>query len=69
MKKQNNDLEMAKKSIEKEMKKRYRIKLSSKIGDVFENVALFIIVCLAVVLRPINLIIAGLIIIIILLII
>ncbi len=69
MNKQDKDLEMAKKSIEKALKKRYRIKFPSKIGDVFGNIVLFILVLFAIILRPINLLIVGAVFIIILLII
>ena len=64
----DNDMEMYRTILEKTMKQNYKPRLSSKIGEFFENILLFFIVCLAIIFRPINLIIGGIIAIIILLI-
>jgi len=70
MKKQQKDMdmEMWRTILEKQMKQNYKPKLSSRIGNFFENILLFFIICLAIIFRPINLIIGGIIAIIILLI-
>lgn len=62
------DLEIMKKIIEKQIRHRYKIPLASKVGHVFENIVLFFILCLAIIFRPLNLLIIGMIIIICLLI-
>lgn len=62
------DLEMYRTILEKQINQRYKPRLSSNIAEVFENILLFFIVCLAIIFRPINLIIGGIIAIIILLI-
>jgi hypothetical protein len=62
------DIEQMNKSLRKLVKEKYEIPLSSKIGDFFENILIFMMVCLYIIFRPINLIIAGIVLIIILLI-
>ena len=62
----DNDLEQMKKALEKSLKKNY--KASWKVGDFFENILIFIIVCIAIIFRPINLIIIGIVMVILLLI-
>jgi len=70
MKKQQKDMDLAmyRTILEKQINQRYKPRLSSKIGEFFENILLFFVVCLAIIFRPINLIIGGIIAIIILLI-
>jgi len=70
MKKQQKDMDMEiyRTILEKQINQRFKPRLSSKISEFFENILLFFIVCLAIIFRPINLIIGGIIAIIILLI-
>lgn len=63
--KKEPDLKLLETSIKRLLTKRYKPK--PKIGDIFENIALFFIICLSIIFRPINLIIGGIITIIILL--
>jgi len=65
----NMDMEIYRTILEKQINQRYKPRLSSKISEFFENILALFIVCLAIIFRPINLIIGGIIAIIILLII
>ncbi len=74
MKNKNQDLDMEtmQKNLKKLIEKTYKPTLSNRIrwtiNEVFENLAMFIIISLAIIFRPVNLLIGGLIAIIILLI-
>jgi len=70
MKQQQKDMDMKiyRTILEKQINQRYKPRLSSKISEFFEKILVFFIVCLAIIFRPINLIIGGIIAIIILLI-
>ncbi len=67
-KQKNNNMELCKINLERMINQRYKPRLSHKISEFFENILLFFIVCLAIIFRPINIIIGGIILIIILLI-
>ena len=53
----DNDLKQMKREFEKSLKMRY--KRSWDIDDFFGNLLIFIIVCIALIFRPVNLIIIG----------
>lgn len=63
----NQDLDMIamQRNLKKLIQKNYKQKLSNKIKQAlegfFENLAMFTIICLAIIFRPINLLIGGLI--------
>ena len=61
MKKINEEMEFARNICKELMKRKYTPSWSSKIGSFFDNIFLFIIVCLAIIFRPLNLLIIGII--------
>lgn len=68
-KNQDLDMEQAQRNLKKLIERNLKPKLSNRIGELFESIAMFTIICLAIIFRPVNLLIGGLIAIIILLII
>lgn len=64
----NEDMKLMKKQMDFFINKNYKRSFSSKLSDFFENIFIFFIVCLALIFRPLNILIGGMILIIILLI-
>ena len=57
----DKDMEMWKLAMEKVLKTRYKKKILDTIEESLSDLGLFIVICLAIVFRPLNLLIGGLI--------
>ncbi len=62
------DIKAMQRFLRRTIKRNYRVSLSQGVSETFGDISLFFIICLAIIFRPINLIIAGIVLIIALLI-